>query len=515
MAENPSHSMAFSRQQWIFSISIAALVLAVAVLFFAVDLRFGFPHFDTYQYSASVGPQASGMRPKLLWVEGMPGFENGAELTFPGIYWLKLALFSLIPYSLGADQALSLVFLISSAVISGLLLQQAGWGRLAAFLFFGLVLTDPTFLVNAAGTRPEPLAVLLLLVGISIIRSRGSIGWAVVGGLALGLAGTVHVYAALLGPLIALSTWVSCRKNGEVLDWRRFAGIAAGLALGWFVLLAFWSFHPDAWHLFRTNLAVQRTFHHNPGRFMAYLASFRLASGWAIGLLLVVVPMIAWSRWFHSKRFLKNLEVPLLVTGGCVLIPAAYWVLKTDQYFYGVLIWPGLVAALQMSGREGIRLRPMVVMLMALGLAGGMARLVARARLGLELEASKSSVEQRLEWLRDRVRGAPRLYVFTREWDIAAKVGVSDVRFYTFPLPMTNTLVREFESRTFDATPAGAMLLFDRDYASSCPYANQGAFDPTGSPGWEMLETRIWNYDLSPSKPAARVWELWRRKEQS
>jgi hypothetical protein len=129
--------------------------------------------------------------------------------------------------------------------------------------------------------------------------------------------------------------------------------------------------------------------------------------------------------------------------------------------------------------------------------------------------ASKSSEEQRLEWLRERVRGAPRLYVFTRDWDIASKVEVRDVRFYTFPLPMTSTVVGEFEARTFAATPPGAMLLFDRDYASNCPYVNQRAFDPSGSSEWEMLETRIWNYDLSPSKPAARVWELWRRKAQS
>ncbi|OYU41769.1 MAG: hypothetical protein CFE44_27870, partial [Burkholderiales bacterium PBB4] len=99
--------------------------------------------------------------------------------------------------------------------------------------------------------------------------------------------------------------------------------------------------------------------------------------------------------------------------------------------------------------------------------------------------------------------------VFTREWDIAFRAGVSDLRFYTFPLPMTPEVVSDFEARTFADMPRGAMLLFDRDYAASCPYVNRDAFDPAGSKDWEMLETKVWNYDLSPLKPPARLWELW------
>ena len=480
-----------------------------------MDLRYGFPHFDTYQYSASVGPQAQGMRPKLLWVEAIPEFENGAELTLPGLYWVKLAVFSLIPYGLLADQALSFTFLVLASALGLISLRQAGWGNLVSFLMFSLMLTAPTFLVNVTGTRPEPLAVLLCMTGIMLIRNLGSNYWGAAGGLVLGFAGSVHVYAALLGPIMAFAAWLSVRKIEERVDWRKLASITLGLAIGWSMVAIFWWSHLDAWHLFRINLAVQRGFHHNPGRFIAYLESFRLASGWWVAGLLTILPLGSWIHWFRSGCLYKTSVFPLAVSCCCFVIPSTFWILKTEQYFYGDLIWPALIAALLLVGREGVRIRKLVVLLLLLSVSGGLVRLVARARLGVHLFASKPVREQRLDWLKERVSNAPRLYIFTTEWDIASEIGVSDVRFYAFPLPMTTDVVRQFGMRTMSNTPDGTMMLFERDYAANCPYANPGAFDPSGSSEWEMLETRTWHYDLSASKPPARIWELWRKRARS
>ncbi len=496
----------------LFPLYCCAFAVLVAVLFFAVDLRYGFPHFDSYQYSASVGPQATGLRPRLVWVEGIEEFKNGAELTLPGLYWAKRIVFSVVPYGFSTDQALSFVLLVLSSWLALLLLRQAGWGRLAAFLMFGLMLTAPTFLVNATGTRPEPLAVLLLFGGMILLQKQGSIRWAIGGGLVLGLAGVVHVYAALLGPMLAVAVWLNAGRCEQRSDWRRLSWIALGLGLGWLLLPVFWMLCPDAWRLFRINLVVQRGFHQNSGRFLAYLQSFRLGAGLWVASLLVLAPMISWIHWFCVDRSPRSLLVPVVVSACCLVIPASFWVLKTEQYFYGDLVWPALVAALMLFCRDADKSRSWVVILLALGLSGGVARLAARAQLGIRLHGVKAAREQRLEWLKERVYGAPRLYVFTTEWDIAAAAGVADVRFYAFPLPITPDIVGRFEAQTFDSTPNGALMLFDREYADNCPYANPSAFDPTGSQEWEMLETRTWRYDLSPSKPAARIWELWRKK---
>jgi len=492
-----------------------AFAAVVAVLFFAVDLRYGFPHFDSYQYSASVGPQASGLRPRLLWVEGIEEFKNGAELTLPGLYWAKGIVYSVVPYGFAIDQALSFVLLVLSSCLALVLLLQAGWGRLVAFLMFGLMLTAPTFQVNAMGTRPEPLAVLLLLGGMSLIRKQGSNRWAFAGGLVIGLAGAVHVYAALLGPIIAVAALLSEGRSERSFDWKKLSWIALGVGLGWSVVPAFWLLCPDAWHLFKINLAVQRGFHQSSGRFLAYLESFRLGAGLWVASLLVAAPMISWIHWFCSSRSSRMLLVPVVAAVCSVGIPASFWILRTEQYFYGDLIWPAIVAALMLIRPDAVKSRSWVVILLALGLSGGVARLAARAQLGIALHASKSTREQRLDWLKEHVSGAPRLYVFTTEWDIASEVGVEDVRFYAFPLPISPEIVGRFATKTFDSTPSGALMLFDRDYADNCPYANPGAFDPSGSQEWEMLETRTWHYDLSPAKPAARVWELWRKKARS
>jgi len=487
-------------------------VAIVAVLFFAVDLRYGFPHFDSYQYSASVGPQASGMRPRLLRVDGIDEFKNGAELTLPGIYWVKRLVFLVFPYDFDFDRALSFGLLVLGSCFALLLLLKAGWGRLVAFLMFGLMLTAPTFQVNATGTRPEPLAIMLLLGGMLLVQMHSSNSRLMVGGLLFGLGGAVHVYAALLGPIISLAAWLSSGGMDQRSGWKKLSWIVLGLVLGLLVLPVFWTLCPDAWHLFRMNLGVQRGFHQSSGRFVAYLESFRLGSGIWVLSLLIAAPVLSWIHWFCMGREVKGLLVPVVVSACCFVIPASFWILKTEQYFYGDLIWPAIVAALVLIRRDPMRCLPIVAVLLSLGLFGGMARLAGRAKLGIKLHGSKSAKEQRLDWLRERVSGAPRLYVFTTDWDIAAETGVADVRFYAFPLPITPEIVSKFEARTFDSTPDGALMLFDRDYAENCPYANPGAFDPQGSQDWEILETHTWHYDLSPTKPVARVWELWRKR---
>jgi hypothetical protein len=496
------------------SLAILSLTfsLIVSVIYFTVDIRYGFPHFDTYQYSASVGPQAKGLRPVLLGLGELPGFVNGGELALPGVYWGKLCLFSLIPYSLLTDQALSFVWLILAAGLSALLLRRSGWGALVSFLCCGVMISDPTFLVNVAGTRPEPYAILLLLTGFYLIRQQH---WcaALGGAFLLGLAGTSHVYAALLGPVIGLAGFLAMSGIETPGAWRRLLVVGCGILLGWFLLFVFWKVHPDAWKLFCTNLSVQRGFHNNPGRFFAYLGSFRLGAGWFVLLLLVLLPMASWWSWWKNGRgWIQTLNA-VVISSLCLMIPVAYWLLKTDQYFYGVFIWPGLVAALSLCRIPHRAIHFALVFLLAAIFASSMARQASRGILGYQMRNVPSAYQQRLDWLKEKAAGAPRLFVFTRDWDISFHAGLSDVRFYTFPLPMTREVVSAFEELTFCDTPKGSILLFDRDYVETCPFNNGGSFDPRKTSGWELLETKTWHYDFSPSKPPARVWEIWRKKE--
>ena len=497
--------------QWYVPLVCTLFTVFATIIFFAVDIRLGYPHFDTYQYSASVGPQAEGLRPVLLGVQNFPGFERGGELSLPGIYWFKRSIFSIVPYSLRGDQVFSMLCLTGCAASAAVIMNRKGWGAVAIISVFVMILSDPTFVTNVSGTRPEPLAILLLFVGYIMGRSKQFI-LLYASGLCLGLAATMHVYAALMGPLIGLALLVQYHGNTLPFPFRRGFICLCGILTGWTVLALFWYWHPDAWHLFSTNYGVQRTFHQNPNRFFAYIDSFRLGSGFLVLLLLATWPSLALWRVIRNVRSLRewrDLVVAMTTTLG---IPLAYWILKTDQYFYGVFIWSGMIVAFSSWEKIEEPIKKIVALVCCCVALAGMARLAARMKLGYELRDSLSAEQQRHDWLVSRTAGAPRLYFFTREWDIGFKVGVADARLYTFPLPMTHAVVVEFEKQTFRDTPVGAILLYDRDYADTCPFHNRGSFDPREAGDWGLVETKTWYYDFSPAKAPARVWEIWRKK---
>lgn len=489
----------------------SAIALMACLVFFAVDLRYGMIHFDTYQYSAAVGPQADGLRPKLPGLGPVPEFEHGSELSLPGVFWVKRLLFLLIPYSLPTDQLFCLACLVVSAALAACILQSKGWNGLTIASIFCMILLDRTFLTNVSGTRPESIAIMLLLSGYAFIMG-GRFWMMMAGGLCLGFAGTMHIYAVLMAPVLAAVSCLNGQCTLKMFPWRKGLLIMLGMLVSWLSVVLFWWMHPDAWKLFTDNFLIQRSFHNNSSRFFGYISSFRLGAGWMILLLLSVFAALA-CRQLRITEATKRPMLWFFVTIFCLFaVPLSFSVLKTEQYFYGVFVWLSVVAGFPSALQASLRWRNAITAICLFIALTSLIRLGARVKLGFDLKGSESMHELRKEWLATRVKGAPRLYYFTYEWDIAHQVGVSDVRFYTFPLPTLPDILVAYETTMLQDMPDGSMLLFERDHADHCPYANKGAFDPKLHGGWRLLETKTWHYDLSPAKPAASVWELWTRE---
>jgi hypothetical protein len=489
-----------------------AIGIFITALFFVVELRYGYLHFDTYQYSASVGPQSHGLRPTLLGLGYVEEFAKGSEVSLPGIFWIKRILFSWIPYSLIHDQIFCYLCLLAGAVCASLIVLRRGWSQCCAISIFIMLMTDRTFFANVSGTRPEPLSIFLLLFGYILIQNQ-RLWLCLLGGICVGYAGTMHVYGLLLAPFVLLSNFVSSRDLlTDKVAIRKLIVSGVGVMMSWLLVVVFWCYHPDAWRLFLENYEIQRSFHTNGYRFFSYINGFRLGFGWLILLLLLVFLIIACRELRASIFGYRSLAVFAIKISCILVIPLAFYVLKTEQYFYGVFLWVSVLLAFPIGHEIPNWCRKLILSMCIMLAIGGMIRMAARVKLGLELKDTPSMTELRLDWLKSRVGGSPRLYYFTYEWDIADQVGVQDVRFYTFPLPTTPTILERYEKEMLKDIPDGAMLLFSSEHADHCPYANKNAFDPRKTTDWQWIETKVWHYDLSPSKPAACVWELWRKK---
>ncbi|WP_332786421.1 ArnT family glycosyltransferase [Sphingomonas sp. PB1R3] len=206
---------------------IPTILLLAIVLRLGVILAFPIsPRTDSLWYlergreiAAGMGYQEGGF-PTAFWPVGYPALIALAT----GIFGPTL--FGPILFNLVA-QVLTIVLILWLARKLG---AVEGAARLAALLYA----LYPAHIAGTGDTAAEPTATLVMMAGIAlVVKARGRIGWALAGGLVLGLATLMRPQVMLFPPFLVGALWLA----GQVA-WRRtlvtlvlvYAGLAMAVA---------------------------------------------------------------------------------------------------------------------------------------------------------------------------------------------------------------------------------------------------------------------------------------------
>lgn len=196
----------FATARWV----VPAIPLTAVVLRLGVILAFPItPRTDSLWYlergreiAAGMGYQEGGF-PTAFWPVGYPALIALATGIF-GPTLFGPILFNLVAQGL----TIALILWLARRLGAG-----EGAARLAA-LFYAVYLAH---IAGTGDTAAEPTATLIMMAGIAlVVKARGRIGWALAGGLVLGLATLMRPQVMLFPPFLVGALWLA----GQVA-WRR------------------------------------------------------------------------------------------------------------------------------------------------------------------------------------------------------------------------------------------------------------------------------------------------------
>ena len=184
---------------------VPAILLLAIVLRLGVILAFPItPRTDSLWYlergreiAAGMGYQEGGF-PTAFWPVGYPALIALATGIF-GPTLFGPILFNLVAQGL----TIALILWLARRLGAG-----EGAARLAA-LFYAVYLAH---IAGTGDTAAEPTATLIMMAGIAlVVKARGRIGWALAGGLVLGLATLMRPQVMLFPPFLVGALWLAGR----------------------------------------------------------------------------------------------------------------------------------------------------------------------------------------------------------------------------------------------------------------------------------------------------------------
>lgn len=212
-----------------------------AILLLAIALRLGVilafpitPRTDSFWYlergreiAAGLGYQEGGF-PTAFWPVGYPALIALATWMF-GPTLLGPILFNLIA------QGVTILLILWLARRLG---AGEGAARVAALLYA----LYPAHIAYSGDTAAETTATAVMLAGIAlVVKGRRRIGWALVGGLVLGLAMLMRPQMMLFPPFLVGALWLA-----RGVDWRRGFVLLALIVAGMVVTVAPWTMRNQA-----------------------------------------------------------------------------------------------------------------------------------------------------------------------------------------------------------------------------------------------------------------------------
>jgi len=216
----------FATARWIIP---AILLLAIAVRL-GVILAFPIsPRTDSLWYlergreiAAGMGYQEGGFA-TAFWPVGYPALIGLATLVFGP------TLFGPILFNLIAQAATILLMLW--------LARRLGTGEGAARAAALLYAVYPAHIAYTGDTAAETTATAVTLAGVAlVVKARARVGWALVGGLVLGLAMLMRPQTMLFPPFLVGALWLA-----RGVDWRRALIVLALVGAGMAVVVTPWT----------------------------------------------------------------------------------------------------------------------------------------------------------------------------------------------------------------------------------------------------------------------------------
>lgn len=212
-----------------------------AILLTAIALRLGLilafpisPRTDSLWYlergreiASGLGYQESGF-PTAFWPVGYPALIGVATWLFgPG-------LFGPILFNLIAQGATILLILWFARWLGA----GEGAARLAALLYA----IYPAHIAYTGDTAAEPTATAVMMAGMAlVVKGRAHTGWALLGGLVLGLAMLMRPQMMLFPPFLIGALWLA-----RGVTWRRALVLLAVVVVGMGVVVAPWTLRNQA-----------------------------------------------------------------------------------------------------------------------------------------------------------------------------------------------------------------------------------------------------------------------------
>lgn len=221
----------FATARWV----VPAILLLAIALRLGVILAFPItPRTDSFWYlergreiAAGMGYQEGGF-PTAFWPVGYPALVGLATWLF-GPTLLGPILFNLI----AQGATILLILWLARRLGAG-----EGAARVAALLYA----LYPAHIAYSGDTAAETTATAVMLAGIAlVVKGRRRIGWALVGGLVLGLAMLMRPQMMLFPPFLVGALWLA-----RGVEWRRALVLLALIVAGMTVAVAPWTMRNQA-----------------------------------------------------------------------------------------------------------------------------------------------------------------------------------------------------------------------------------------------------------------------------
>lgn len=487
----------------------AGVCVSILWLFITGTLaqRFNIPSADGILYSL---PFATARHPfdfGIPFLNDFEGYGSAWGHHWPGGMWLRGLIFSIVPFSRGADVVILSLFQLLTACAAAWFVWKNTRGWWPAICTWILILSDRLLLLASAGNRFEAIAVCVVVLWFVISASKEEghpavRAWAV--RLLAFLCPTLHPYALVMGVMILAHEFLASRSRNVQLRWG-FKVEVFSFLLGCLASAVWFIAQPDALQQFTTNFTLQKSFYQSWNTVISGLGNYRMGGG-----------VLLWGTGLASVVFL-NLKSQLPITGcrlGLILfttVIAIHTLTRCENFHYLALGSPFAVMMLAIGAERWTHASPLIFrMLPIAGLAGitFIHAILTPYRVHQFRSAGMPNVS---EELRSVLTGIPEnrtVFIPHLLWPAAMSDLKHDIRWFTLPFASSHLKRQAYEQQAYSNARPGDFLIIENGGARQIDRFGvypTFAMNPPDPSRWRKFADKTltfsgassWGFDLS------------------
>lgn len=432
--------------------------------------RFNVPSSDGILYSLPFGTARHPLDLGIPFLDDFDGYGSSWGHHWPGTMWLRGAIFTILPYSRLADVVVLSCFQWLAAFTAAFLVWRATGSIYSSLPVLVILLSDRLLLLACAGNRIEAPAVAAVLLLTASTLQQGGIakrGWMWLGGMAAFFCASGHPYSLALGGLILGLDLHAVRRDPH-LELRSWWFRAGGFSLGCAAMAAWFMFDPAAWHQFRVNMDLQKSFYNNWATVWAGLGNYRLHAGillWGAGTAIALVSFIRLPR--NQDQTNGLCDEPLVRHSATLLIAVLilHTITRCENFHY--LAFGSPFAAIVVFVfftriRDVLPARFSWLPVPAAAILTLSHVILLPHRLVQFTKAGRPNLHVAYQSILESTPQGSTLYISHTLWPVAVEDTSHTIRWFTFPIASKWTTRRRYEELAYANAKRGDILILDQ-----------------------------------------------------